>query len=563
MREWTFPSHATRAVLLARCPRLVRLTLERHLPQSRLVDEAAQAIAALAPELAPAATAWAAGWTAARTYVELPFREPTAALLEALEGFAAAEDSPAATELGDLVRALSHLTEDRAAAARLASSAWGALHRVESLALSLRCLEPAEADISMGGAASPFAEIDEDFDLSELALPADEDAVRQAWWRDLSRSYDDLRQDARALCVGLSALAVGLVPRTQERELLAGAALPVGRHLLQPVQRYATDRERQRVAAEREAVERLERRKEALVPSPLKEPKPSVVPEGHVLVCPKVRLEGRMREIARGLDGIMGVPVPLVRTPDLTVVQTALLREYPYAQELIDSILRALASQPYVRLPPILLLGPPGIGKSRLVRRLGEALGIGVWRIDAPRDTGGAIGGLDRRWASAEPSHVLAAIGRHGHANPMILLDEIEKAQTRQDQGRLWDTLLGLMEPETSRRFTDSALQVECDLSHALYIATANEFRGIPTPLLDRLLVLKMPKPGTEHLEAMLPSLYIAIAREQGLDQRFVPPLSSAEVDDVRWHWGGGSIRRLRQAIEVVLGARGLFETKH
>jgi ATP-dependent Lon protease len=75
--------------------------------------------------------------------------------------------------------------------------------------------------------------------------------------------------------------------------------------------------------------------------------------------------------------------------------------------------------------------------------------------------------------------------------------------------------------------------------------------------------VLKMPKPGTEHLEAMLPSLCIAIAREQGLDERFVPPLSSAEVDDVRWHWGGGSIRRLRQAIEVVLGARGLFETKH
>jgi hypothetical protein len=532
-----------------------------------LVNDAAQAIIALAPELAPVATAWAAAWTAARTYVEPLFREPTAALLETLESLAAAKDNPAAEELSDLVRALSHLTEDRASAARLASSAWSVLHRVESLALSLRCLEPDEAELSMADSASPFAEID-DFDLSGLALPVDKDAVRQAWWRDLSRAYDDLRKDTRALCVGLSALAVGLVPRTQERELLAGAAVAVGQHLLRPVERYAVQHERQRVAAEREAAEReaaerSERRKEALAPSPLKETARSAVPEGHVLVCPKVRLEGRMREIARGLEGIMGVPVPLVRTPDLRVVRTALLQEYPYAQELIDSILQPLASQPYVRLPPILLLGPPGIGKSRLVRRLGELLGVAVWRIDAPRDTGGAIGGLDRRWASAEPSHVLAAIGRHGHANPLILLDEFEKAQTRQDQGRLWDTCLGLMEPETSRSFMDSALQVECDLSHAAFIATANSIDSLPTPLLDRMIVLTMREPSSDDLEGLLPSVCTLIARARGQDLRFLPPLTSEEIADVRRYWSGGSVRRLRQAVEVVLGARDCFEMKH
>jgi ATP-dependent Lon protease len=563
MSRWTFPNHATRSVLLARCPRLVRLTLERHLPQPRLVDDTMQAIAALAPELAPAATAWATSWKAARTYVELPFRETTATLLSELGGFAATKDSPATAELGHLVRALSHLTEDQAAASKLAASAWSVLHTVESLALSLRCLEPDEAQVSISEAASPYAEIDVDFDLSGLALPADADAVRQAWWRDLSQAYDELRQDTRALAVGLSALAVGLVPHQHERELLASAAMPLGRELLRPVARHATQVERARVAAEREAAERQERRAAENSPSPLKAVEDPALPEGHVLVCPKFRLDGRMREIARSVEKILGVPVPLIRTPDLRAVRAALLQEYPYAQALIDRILRPLASQPYVRLPPMLLLGPPGTGKSRLARRIGELLGLGVWRIDAPRDTGGAVGGLERRWSSSEPSHVLAAIARHGHANPVIFIDEIEKAQTRTDQGRLWDTLLGLLEGETSRCFMDTALQVECDLSHAVYMATANAVGDIPTPLLDRMLVLQMPEPAAEHLEALLPSLCLAMAHEQGLDARFVPPMTAAEIADVRRHWDGGSVRRLRQVVDVVLGTRDHFEMKH
>jgi hypothetical protein len=119
------------------------------------------------------------------------------------------------------------------------------------------------------------------------------------------------------------------------------------------------------------------------------------------------------------------------------------------------------------------------------------------------------------------------------------------------------------MEPETSRRSMDPALQVECDLTHVNFIATANALAPLPPPLRDRLLILEMPEPGAEHLEAVLPSLWAVILQERGQDPCFVPALSPAEIADIRRHWGGGSVRRLRQVVEVVLGVREFFETKH
>ena len=109
----------------------------------------------------------------------------------------------------------------------------------------------------------------------------------------------------------------------------------------------------------------------------------------------------------------------------------------------------------------------------------------------------------------------------------------------------------------------DSALQVECDLSHALYIATANSIHALPTPLLDRLLVLTMPEPRSDDLAALLPSVCALIARAQGQDCCILPPLTLEEIADVQRHWDGGSVRRLRQVVEVVLGARDRFEIKH
>src|SRR5579871_3446808 len=76
-----------------------------------------------------------------------------------------------------------------------------------------------------------------------------------------------------------------------------------------------------------------------------------------------------------------------------------------------------------------------------------------------------------------------------------FLLDAIDKAATRTDFGRLWDCLLCFLERETARSYPDPALQLNVDLSHVSYVATANTLDGLPAHLLDRFRIAKFPKP--------------------------------------------------------------------
>ncbi|WP_298106502.1 AAA family ATPase, partial [Bradyrhizobium sp.] len=147
--------------------------------------------------------------------------------------------------------------------------------------------------------------------------------------------------------------------------------------------------------------------------------------------------------------------------------------------------------------------------------------------------------------------------------NPLVLIDEIEKAGTRNDYGRLWDCLLGFLEPETNARYPDPALQTTLDLSHVSYIATANSIDPLPSPIRDRFRVVTFPKPTAGDLDALLPAILADLARERGLDRRWMMPLDGAEHAAVARHWRGGSVRRLRRVVEAVLRHREDAATKN
>ena len=173
------------------------------------------------------------------------------------------------------------------------------------------------------------------------------------------------------------------------------------------------------------------------------------------------------------------------------------------------------------------------------------------------------FGGTDRRWYSAEPCHPFLAIGQGKIANPLVLIDELEKAGTRSDYGRLWDCLLGFLEPETSVRYPDPALQTTLDLSQVSYIATANSLDPLPAPIRDRFRMVAFPKPAAGDLDALLPAVMADLAKERGVDQNWVPPLDSAEHAAVARYWRGGSVRRLRRIVEAVLRERDVRATRN
>jgi ATP-dependent Lon protease len=185
-------------------------------------------------------------------------------------------------------------------------------------------------------------------------------------------------------------------------------------------------------------------------------------------------------------------------------------------------------------------------------------LGVSVWREDASRSDGAVFGGTDRRWYSAEPCHAFLAIAQGKIANPLVLIDEIEKAGTRSDYGRLWDCLLGFLEPETNARYPDPALQTNLDLSQVSYVATANSLDPLPSPIRDRFRVARFHKPTADDLDALLPAVIADLARERGLDQSWVPPLDGLERCAVAQHWRGGSVRRLRRVVEAILRERDI-----
>lgn len=242
---------------------------------------------------------------------------------------------------------------------------------------------------------------------------------------------------------------------------------------------------------------------------------------------------------------------------DIAKVQQILDRDHYGLDDVKERIVEQTAVMKLrgdTKAPILCLYGPPGVGKTSLGKSVAEALGREYARISL----GGLhdeseIRGHRKTYIGAMPGRIISALKKCGTSNPVFVLDEIDKIGNDY-KGDPSSALLEVLDPEQNMKFHDNFIDVDYDLSHVLFIATANDLSTVSRPLLDRMELIEINGYVTdEKIEIALRHLVPKVLEEHGFDKddfTFSRDAVKAIIDNYTFEAG---VRRLEKTIARVV----------
>ncbi len=242
---------------------------------------------------------------------------------------------------------------------------------------------------------------------------------------------------------------------------------------------------------------------------------------------------------------------------DMAQAETTLNNNHYGLKKVKERVLEQLAlikSAPKGRAPILCLAGPPGVGKTSLGQSIADAMGRKFQRVSL----GGLhdeseIRGHRRTYIGAMPGRIIEAMRRAGTTDPVIMLDEIDKVGSDY-KGDPSAALLEVLDPEQNNKFHDNYIDMDYDLSNAIFITTANTLSTLSQPLLDRMEVVQLSGyTAEEKVEIAKRHLYPRLLTETGLDEGRINFTDEALMAIVQDYTSESGVRQLQKKLAAAM----------